>query len=139
MRSRGLVAISTATLVLALLAVPIVAFGSQERAASPIYFFRLAAVLREPRVRPAEIVFAADGNWNVTGLSWRGWGTGVARSDGTSHVNDCIPNCAQGTVALVPARIALWSPGRLRGRTIYRCYHLYYTVKTAAPAQRGCV
>jgi putative hemolysin len=44
------------------------------RAANPIYFFRLAGVLQEPRVRPSEIVFAADGNWAVTGLHWRGWG-----------------------------------------------------------------
>lgn len=109
------------------------------RAASPIYFFRLAGVLQEPRVRPSEIVFAADGNWAVTGLHWHGWGTGVARSDGTSRVNDCIPNCAQGTIALVPAHVTLSNPGRYRGREMYRCYSLDYTVKTSAPAERGCL
>jgi hypothetical protein len=138
MRSRGRPAISTVTLVLALLAASYVAPAVQGHAASPIYFFRLAGVRQEPRVRPSDIVFAADGNWNVTGLHWRGWGTGVARSDGTSHVNDCVPNCAQGTVTPVPAHVTLWSPGLYRGREIYLCYRLYYTVNTSAPDERGC-
>lgn len=112
--------------------------GAQGRAASPIYFFRLS-LNQEPRVRPSEIIFAADGNWDVTGLHWHGWGTGVARSDGTSHVNDCIPSCAQGTITPVPAHVTLSDPGRYRSREMYRCYHLYYTVKTSAPAKRGCL
>jgi hypothetical protein len=129
----------TAILALALFVAPSGATVSHGRVAGPIYFFRLAGVLGEPRLRPSEIVFAADGNWEVTGLRWHGWGTGVARSDGTSHVNDCIPNCAQGTITLVPAHVTLSNPGRYHNREIYRCYHLYYTAKTSAPTDRGCL
>jgi type IV secretory pathway VirB3-like protein len=135
MKLNALIGALAAILVLVLSAAP-----SGARIASPIYFFRQVGVLQQPRIRPSAVSFVADGTENVTGLHWRGWGTGVARADGTDHIVQCVPNCAEGSTTLVPAHITLWQPGRFRGgREMYLCYHLYYTVKTTARGQRGCL
>jgi hypothetical protein len=109
------------------------------RAARTIYFFRNPAVLTEPRVRPTRITFNADGNNTVTGLHWHGWGTGVARGNGTDHFDNCSPSCAQGHILPIPAHVTLYSPGRFRARDMYRCYHVYFTVQAPEPAFRFCL
>ena len=93
-------------------------------AADPIYFYKNLAVLRGLRVKPSHIVFNADGNNTVTGLRWRTWGSSVTRAFGTNHVNNCIPNCAQGHISRVRVQVSLSGPGFIRGRHVYRCYRV---------------
>lgn len=93
-------------------------------ASNPIYFYKFVGVLQSLRWKPAQIVFAADGNDAVTGLRWRGWSTSVARAFGINHIDNCIPNCAQGHISLVRAQVSLSGPGYFRGHHVYLCYRV---------------
>ncbi len=113
--------------------------GSAETASAQIYFFENPAVLQFPRVQPSQITFNADGNNTVTGLRWHAWGSSKARATGTDHVDNCRPNCAQGHIVRVATHLTLYNRGRLRGRRMYLCYHVYFTVKAPEPAFHFCL
>jgi hypothetical protein len=51
-----------------------------------------------PAVRaPKDLVlFCGDGNDEVSGLNWKGWGDSSTHASGTVAVNLCQPNCAAG-------------------------------------------
>lgn len=89
-----------------------------------IYFFEYPALNAGARVRPSQIVFDADGNNAVTGLSWKGWGTKLATGTGTDHVDNCSPNCASGHISKLRVHVRLSDPGKYRRREIYRCYRV---------------
>ena len=61
----------------------------------------------EMRSEPAQVDVSADGSGFVAGLSWSGWGTATAQGTGTLNVNNCDPNCAQGTFTGYPATVML--------------------------------
>ncbi len=51
----------------------------------------------QPQVRPGYFTLAcADGNDDLTRLSWTSWAAGLARATGVQEVNDCDPYCAAG-------------------------------------------
>lgn len=81
--------------------------------------------ITNPRlVRPATIALTEDGSWALEKLRWSGWGKSVARATGISSSSNCVPNCATGKRTNMPARLALSSPGRVRGHRVYRCFEL---------------
>jgi hypothetical protein len=43
----------------------------------------------------------------ITGMTWSKWGRKLARGTGTYQVNDCVPNCAEGTITPTPASVVL--------------------------------
>jgi hypothetical protein len=59
-------------------------------------------------VRPKKIIVSCgDGNFWVTGLRWRHWGSRAAVGRATGHANNCKPNCAQGRFSTSPATVRL--------------------------------
>jgi serine/threonine protein kinase len=58
-------------------------------------------------VKPKQIVTSGDGSGYVAGIAWSGWGGARATGAGTLKVNNCTPNCAQGTYASYPATVTL--------------------------------
>jgi hypothetical protein len=107
-------------------------------AVTTIRVYENPAVIQDLTVRPRQLTLAADGNDTITGLrKWKGWGTAVAKANGLNHVNNCVPDCANGHVARVPVTVQLSSPGVYRGDYVYRCY----AVKPAAAAylRRFCL
>jgi hypothetical protein len=58
-------------------------------------------------VQPKEITTSGDGSAFVDGLAWTGWGTARAVGTGTLKLNDCTPNCAQGSYTSYPATVTL--------------------------------
>ncbi len=58
---------------------------------------------------------AADGNDTITGLRWAGWGAATARANGINHVDNCVPNCAQGHIRKVRVSVHLFSRGFYHG------------------------
>jgi hypothetical protein len=70
---------------------------------------------------PARITLAcADGNFWVGGLRWRGWGGTAATATGTSHQNDCTPNCAAGHFEAHAVSVSVSKPATcLGGRRQY--------------------
>jgi hypothetical protein len=86
---------------------------------------------------PTEILTSADGSFYVNGIIWRRWGTGIATGTGTTHANNCKPNCAQGTYHEYPGTIMLTDPNPWRGDMAYTretvsvpAIHYRFTLRT---------
>jgi hypothetical protein len=88
-------------------------------------------------MRPSGFPIFQDGSWVLTGLSWSGWGSPVARATGTSDASNGMPDQADGARLRVPARITLSNPGPYRGHEVYRCFRL--TFPPPATSGHGCL
>jgi hypothetical protein len=62
-------------------------------------------------IEPSMIAFSADGGNVVTNISWTTWNAETAIGHGRVNHNNCIPNCAQGTVTPGTATLTLSDPG----------------------------
>jgi len=58
-------------------------------------------------IQPKEITTSGDGSGYVTSLVWSNWGSPHATATGIMKLNNCQPNCAQGTYASYPATVTL--------------------------------
>jgi hypothetical protein len=68
------------------------------------------------RYKPARvIVTCADANFRVRGIEWSTWTATEARGRGTALVNDCAPNCAEGTFRRYPVRLRAFRPRETGG------------------------
>lgn len=55
-------------------------------------------------VTPSSYVLAcADGGISLQGLTWSSWDAATANASGQISINDCTPNCADGTFRSYPA------------------------------------
>lgn len=54
---------------------------------------------------PRLVLACGDGNFYLTNLAWKGWGTRSATATGTAHENDCMPYCAAGRFHTYPVRV----------------------------------
>ncbi len=61
-------------------------------------------------VEPSTIDLSADGNGDLNGLTWSSWTAHIAKGSGSFNVNNCKPNCAQGTTVDVTVSVALSAP-----------------------------
>lgn len=61
-------------------------------------------------VAPSTIDLSADGNGDLNGLTWSSWTAYSAKGSGSFNVNNCKPNCAQGTTVDVTVSVALSAP-----------------------------
>jgi hypothetical protein len=59
------------------------------------------------RTQPTQVLTSGDGSAYVRGITWSGWGSPTATGTGTMEIDDCNPNCAQGTFTGYPATITL--------------------------------
>ncbi len=60
--------------------------------------------------KPSNIAFSGDGGNVVTGIKWSLWASAQALGEGTSVIQNCIPNCAQGKNTPVATTIVLSQP-----------------------------
>ncbi|MGO9792721.1 MAG: hypothetical protein ACLP8S_25360 [Solirubrobacteraceae bacterium] len=60
--------------------------------------------------KPSNIDFSGDAGNVVTGIRWSVWANAQALGQGTSVIQNCVPNCAQGTNTPVATTIALSDP-----------------------------
>jgi hypothetical protein len=60
--------------------------------------------------RPTTIDISGDGGDIVTALHWSSWTASSAAGKGTSNVQSCVPNCAEGTDTPVSTSIKLTDP-----------------------------
>ena len=60
--------------------------------------------------KPAEIDYSGDASNVVTKITWSSWTATGASGTGTSGIESCNPNCAQGPVKQVPTTITLSNP-----------------------------
>ena len=74
-----------------------------------------------PTQKPEAITFTcADGNMYVNQIIWSEWDKDGARGTGTYNVNDCEPDCADGTMLSGPVNITLSNPTQLKGKIYLR-------------------
>jgi hypothetical protein len=57
------------------------------------------------RSEPPVITLDADGNAYAKDLTWTGWNTTTAQGTGTLEIDNCQPDCADGTVTGYPATV----------------------------------
>ena len=62
--------------------------------------------------RPKTIDISGDGGDIVTALHWSSWSASSANGEGTSNIQRCVPNCAEGTDTPVSTSIKLTDPAR---------------------------
>jgi len=60
--------------------------------------------------RPRTIDISADAGNIVTALHWSSWRASSAAGEGTSDIQNCVPNCAQGTDTPVRTSIKFTNP-----------------------------
>jgi hypothetical protein len=58
-------------------------------------------------VKPTAVNFSADSGYYVTRITWSSWGSTQATGSGTLHTENCIPDCAQGTVTTSSVTLVL--------------------------------
>jgi hypothetical protein len=58
-------------------------------------------------VKPNTITTSGDGSAYVDKITWSNWGGTQAAGTGTLELNNCTPNCAQGTYTGYPATVTL--------------------------------
>jgi len=61
-------------------------------------------------VEPTQIALSADGNGWLQGLSWSSWTANGAEGSGYINVNNCQPDCAQGTITNVNVSVSMSDP-----------------------------
>jgi hypothetical protein len=61
-------------------------------------------------VKPEWIAFSGDAGNVVTSITWSTWTSVRATGTGTSNIQGCVPNCANGTETPVAATITLYDP-----------------------------
>lgn len=61
----------------------------------------------ELKTEPTQIILSGDGTAFVTGLLWTGWGSNGATGSGTLKLDNCDPNCAQGSLTGYEATVVL--------------------------------
>jgi hypothetical protein len=59
------------------------------------------------QTEPTEIVTTGDGSGFLKALTWSGWSTATAQGTGLLEVDNCNPNCAQGTFTGYQATVTL--------------------------------
>jgi hypothetical protein len=72
--------------------------------------------LNRPVVEPSSYVLTcADNGSFLYHLKWTSWKGARATATGVHELNDCTPNCAEGTFHKYPAVITFWRPEPLAG------------------------
>jgi hypothetical protein len=63
--------------------------------------------------QPRRLNPSVDGSLYITGMHWTVWDDRHAVGRGTAHVNDCVPNCADGHYATYQVTVRLARPREL--------------------------
>ena len=61
-------------------------------------------------IRPTTIGFSGDGGNIVTRIHWNSWTQTGAVGTGTSDIQGCVPNCAQGSETPVSTKVTFSKP-----------------------------
>jgi hypothetical protein len=61
-------------------------------------------------IKPREVFFSGDGGNVATKIKWIRWTQAIAVGRGTSNIQGCVPNCAQGSEAPVATSVTFSRP-----------------------------
>lgn len=119
---RGVLAVAVAaTLVCAAAAAEEPAPGSVAESAGQKTYAKFSG---KRLYKPSKLFFGA--HEVITSISWSKWGKKQATGAGTYQVNNCIPNCAEGTITPTPSTIYLTGRMRCGGYFIFKRMKVYF-------------
>jgi hypothetical protein len=103
-------------------------------AAQPVVF----DCLGHTQVRPGTYVFAcADYGSLLEHMSWHTWSASSATGYGVHSLNNCTPNCAEGTFINYPVFVTFWRPEPVAnhpGEKYFSRITVVYTTSARPPA-----
>jgi hypothetical protein len=69
------------------------------------------------RYKPRRLVVncIGDADFRARGITWSSWTRSEAKGRGTALVNDCDPNCSEGTFRRYPLRLRAFRPRETSG------------------------
>jgi hypothetical protein len=76
----------------------------------------------KPQVRPGTFDLFCDGSGSFTKLHWSAWNTSTATATGVLYVDNCEPNCAQGTWSHRTVDLIFWRSLPVKGHPGERGY-----------------
>jgi hypothetical protein len=78
--------------------------------------------LNKPQVRPGTFDLFCDGSGYFTRLRWSTWNASTATAAGALYLDNCQPNCAQGTWSHRHVDLIFWRSLPVKGRPGERGY-----------------
>ncbi len=85
-------------------------------------------------IRPTSLfIGCATSADNVGAITWSTWTSTGATGTATHNVNDCQPNCAEGTYSHVAVNVRLSNPGNLDGLYVFRTISMTPTSGAGGP------
>ena len=76
----------------------------------------------KPEVRPGTFDLFCDGSGYFTRLGWSTWNASTATASGVLYVDNCEPNCAQGTWSHRTVDLIFWRSLPVKGHPGERGY-----------------
>ena len=76
----------------------------------------------KPEVRPGTFDLFCDGSGYFTRLAWNTWNSSIAAATGVVYVDNCEPNCAQGTWSHRTVDLIFWRSLPVKGHSGERGY-----------------
>lgn len=87
-----------------------------------------------PGIRPSLIfIGCATSADHLSNIVWTGWTATSAVGTGTHAINNCQPNCAQGSFTTDPVKIQLTNPGYVNAVLVFRTISLTPTSGRGTP------
>jgi hypothetical protein len=88
----------------------------------------------KPKFKPAMVIVACgDASLGARSMTWSSWTQKSAVGTGTGQINDCDPDCVQGTTKTAPIELRVSKPLKCSsGKRIFS--KLRYTWTAGAPA-----
>jgi hypothetical protein len=87
----------------------------------------------QPQVRPSTFDFFCDGSGSFTKLRWSTWNASIAAGTGVEYVDNCSPNCAQGTWSHRTVDLIFWRSEPVKGHPGERGYTQMTTLYPGHP------
>ena len=143
MRLTRFAAIALPAMALAAVSVPFAAHAATTHAASHAASHEVRASVaasvavydcsNQPQVRPSTFDFFCDGSGSFTKLRWSTWNASIAAGTGVEYVDNCSPNCAQGTWSHRTVDLILWRSEPVKGHPGERGYTQMTTLYPGHP------
>jgi hypothetical protein len=76
----------------------------------------------QPQVRPGTFDLFCDGSGSFTRLRWSTWNASLATATGALYLDNCTPNCAEGTWSHRTVDLIFWRSEPVKGHPGERGY-----------------
>src|SRR5580700_7864719 len=120
MRLTRFAAIALSATALVAVSAPSTAHDTTQASAAPSVAVYDCA--NKPQVRPGTFDLFCDGSGSFTKLHWSVWNTSTATATGVLYVDNCEPNCAQGTWSHRSVDLIFWRSLPVKGHPGERGY-----------------